>query len=527
MRRYAVENAPVEQQGNDLPETLSIPAPIKGWNLVDPLAVMDPSFAVQLDNWIPRPGFVEARRGYAPFATGFSDDVESIIPYNGGFTKELFAFSGVGIYDITGGGAIGAAVYAITEAKNWVSQQFTTLAGTYVTAANGTDPVVKYDGTTWTPSAITGVSPSALSHPHAYSQRLWFIERGTLSVWYLAPGAIEGAATRFPMGTIFRQGGRIVAIGSWSVDAGEGLQEYIVFITDQGQVAIYQGSDPTTASGFVLVGVYILPKPLGQKPLLDFGGDLLILTEGGVYPITKGLQSATVSVQSSITYTISPQFAYDASFSRQAYGWEMCLHTADNLILVNVPQANSGKSDQYVMNTITGAWARLRNMDALCWAVFNSQIYFGGANQNGIKAVYTALFGTADDGANIETSMITAYNYFTDRINNKHVKLLRPNFVVNAPINLSMAVSTDFAPLLQYQYASMQALLVLLSNGGIWDTAIWDQNVWEFSLFTPLEWRTTFSKPGFCAAIGLQTMAKNATIQVTSFDVVYETGSVL
>lgn len=527
MRRSALENAPVEQQGNEEPSTTTIPAPVKGWNLVDPLAVMAPEFAVQLDNWIPRPGYVEARGGYEQYATGFVDSVESLATYDDGSVSEFYAFSGTGIYNITGGGAIGAPVYAITEAKSWVTQQFTTLAGTYLTGANGVDPVFKYDGSAWTASAITGVTPADLSHVHVFAQRLWFVEKTSLSVWYLAPGAIEGAATEFPLGTIFRLGGKVIAMGSWSADAGEGLQEYAVFLTDQGQVALYQGSDPTTSTGFVLAGVYRIPKPLGANPILEFGGDLLILTEGGVYPISKGLQSATVADTSAITYTISPQFALDARSFRGQYGWGMLLFTEDNLLLVNIPFTNVGKSDQYVMNTITGAWARLRNINSLCWARFASEAYFGGTNQNGLNCVYKAFTGTSDDGANVSTSLITAYNYLGDRILNKHIKLIRANFVVNAPINLAMGISTDFTPLLSFQYASMQSLLNLLANGGIWDLGIWDSNVWEFAFFTPKEWRTVSSLPGFCAAIGLQTETQNAIIQVTSFDVAFEVGSVL
>ena len=41
----------------------SIPASIKGWDQISSLADMPPDHAVQLDNWIARPGYLEIRRG--------------------------------------------------------------------------------------------------------------------------------------------------------------------------------------------------------------------------------------------------------------------------------------------------------------------------------------------------------------------------------------------------------------------------------------------------------------------------------
>lgn len=44
-----------------------IPVPTDGWDAISPLASMDPKRAPILNNWIPRPGWVELRQGYFPW----------------------------------------------------------------------------------------------------------------------------------------------------------------------------------------------------------------------------------------------------------------------------------------------------------------------------------------------------------------------------------------------------------------------------------------------------------------------------
>jgi hypothetical protein len=61
-----------------------VPPPVGGWNSRDSLADLAPSDAVILDNWIPRAGYCELRRGYVAQVTGFAAPVETLIPYRGG-----------------------------------------------------------------------------------------------------------------------------------------------------------------------------------------------------------------------------------------------------------------------------------------------------------------------------------------------------------------------------------------------------------------------------------------------------------
>ena len=47
-----------------------IPAPVGGWNAIDPLANMDPKYAPILINWVPRTSWIELRAGYNAWVSG-------------------------------------------------------------------------------------------------------------------------------------------------------------------------------------------------------------------------------------------------------------------------------------------------------------------------------------------------------------------------------------------------------------------------------------------------------------------------
>jgi hypothetical protein len=512
------------QRGQRFAQTTTIPAPVKGWNTIDPLAAMDPQYAVQLDNWIPQPNYIEARSGSAAWATGLPGAPNSLIPYVAGGVAKLFAAAGAGIYDVTAQGAVGAAAVAISDSTNWVTQSFETLAGLYITCCNGADPTQYFDGTTWTASAITGVDPTTLCGVTAYQARLWYIQKNTMSAWYLTPGGITGAATQFNVGTEVQRGGSLVAIGTWSLDAGNGPAEYLVMLTDQGEAIVYQGTDPSQSSTFSKVGTYRIPKPIGFKCLLKYAGDMLVLTQQGVYPLSKALLAATVDRQSALTYTISSQFATDYASAKTSIGWEMALLTEANLLFANVPKGDpAGANAQYVMNTITGAWCRFIGLDAVSFCDFNGELFFGQRNpMSGSYQVWQGLTGAADGAADIDTTVLTAYNYLNQNVGQKQIKLVRPTFQVNDNIALFMAISMDFVPLAESDFMEID---FSVNVGGLWDVGLWDQARWGAALFNPLQWCSPIAPVGFCAAIGLQTSTSSSTIRIASFDIAYEDGT--
>lgn len=506
--------------------SFSRPAPIKGWATRTSIADMDPRFAILLDNWIPREYDCELRGGQANHVTGITGNVDSLMVYRSPSATKMFGANAGNIYDVSSAGAVGAAVVAGQSNGRWQWTNFATSGGYFGFAVNGADDAERFDGTSWTAVnagsgagiAITGVLTSALINVAAFKRRLWFVEKTTLDAWYLPLDSIAGAATKFPLGPLFTDGGSLLAIGTLTFDGGDGLDDYILFLTTEGQVAMYSGVDPAS---FTLIGVFRIPKPLGTRCLLKFGGDLLVITEQGVYPMAKAMQSSSIDRTIAITEQIATAFTEVAATHRSTFGWNMTLFSESNLLLVNVPGGDAPNAAQYVMNTVTGAWCRFRAQPAFCWAVFGNEIYYGGNTK-----VVKALTGTGDFAANIETSMVTAYTYIRKGDpSQKHIKMVRPHMQANGPVTMQMAISLDFTLINDWQFANQD--LTTVSGSSIWDTALWDSGVWAFDNVQFLDWKTVFAHPGFTVATGLRTQTKDVSIRVSAFDHVYERGGIL
>jgi hypothetical protein len=284
--------------------TVTVTAPTGGWNARDPLAEMKPTDAVIIDNWFCTPTELKVRKGYSDWATGLNGNVTSIIDYDSASgTEQLFACTDTGkIYDVTTAGAVGSPVITGLSSARWQHVQFANSGGGFLLAANGTDSMRIYNGTTWytvtavsTPYAITGVATTSLIDIHTHKRRNWFIQTQTMKCWYLATDAISGAATVFDFGPIFEYGGHITKIDTWSLDAGYGMDDYFVVITSAGQIAIYKGTDPATAAEWALVGVYLAGSPVGMRCTCKYGGDVMFLNKDGLIPLSKSLMSSRVN----------------------------------------------------------------------------------------------------------------------------------------------------------------------------------------------------------------------------------------
>src|SRR5258708_3699120 len=147
------------------PDVISkvVPVPTDGWDAISPLASMDPKRAPILNNWVPRPGWVELRSGFSQWAfCAAATPVETLIPYRTGAVEKLFAARSSVIYDVS---AINVATSVVTglSSARWQYVTFTPAnAPTVIQIVNGIDTLRQYNGTAWTTPSITGF-PGALT----------------------------------------------------------------------------------------------------------------------------------------------------------------------------------------------------------------------------------------------------------------------------------------------------------------------------------------------------------------------------
>ena len=514
---------PAQGSGGNTARPKSIPAPVGGWNTSDSIADMGVKDAVYLDNFFPRTSDVMLRKGFTEEAElAALKEIRTIMGYkapNG--TTKRFAAAQDGIYDITAGGVIGAAVTAATNAA-WEYTPVTTAGGSFLLMCNGVDLMKLYDGAAWTNlndvsvPAITGITTSDVSNIAKFKTRVILCKKDTLSFYYLPNNAIAGAATEFPLGALFSKGGYLMATSTWTLDGGEGPDDYFVAITSEGEVAVYRGTDPSSAATFALVGVYQLAKPMGKRCFVKLASDTAVITQDAIYPLSKSLGMAKVDRRPAISNKIQRVYNEFAQAYSDLFGWSVTLFPEASMLLVNVPILNYPAlgiiySYQFVMNTMTGAWCRFTGMHAECFTAFDGQLYYALHNK-----VYQAWDGLSDNGANIIGRGKTAFNPLGTG-GAKHITMLKPMISAGAAIELQLGIDMDFEDTtLQSSSASYVQSLSL------WDSAEWDSSKWNGNSLIISKWRTAACKMGRVAATRLRCAAKDVSMTWIATDLLVD-----
>lgn len=505
-------------------KTASIAAPIGGWNARDALGAMDKLDAVRLTNLWPANSDVRLRYGYSRFATGITGQVETLFTYSGGATNKLFAAAGTSIYDVTAGGAIsGASLSSLTNAR-WQHVNMTTAGGSYVLLVNNADKLRTFDGSAWhkdgdgAPYDITNVNSANCSNIVLFKNRVWLIQANTLKAWYLPINAIGGAATVLDMSSLVMSGGHLVAAGTWTLDAGYGVDDYLVFATSNGEVLVWRLTDPTTPSGIALIGVWELGSPIGRRCMMKYGGDLLIITQDGVVPLASALQSSRLNPRVALTDKI--QFAVSEAVSEYGsnFGWQLLYFAKENQLYLNVPVSEGSSQVQYVMNTITKAWCDFSGWAANCWEIYNDNPYFGG---NGF--VGKAWDGLSDNSTNINAFGIQAFNYLGSPAIQKQFTMIRPNLLSDGSPQIFGGVNVDFDTL---DHTTPLTFSGSSSSYGIWGTGIWDGAIWGSDVVTLRAWQGA-NAIGNCAAPVLKVASQGLKVRWAATDLLWNVGGAL
>jgi len=501
--------------------TASMPPPVGGLNAIDALAAMKETDAVVMENWFPQPSYVEVRNGYTPWCTGFPAYVESLFAYNGVSSSKLFAASNTAFYDATAGGAVGAAVVSGLTNARWEAINFSTPAGNFLYACNGVDKPRYYDGAAWvavdgasTP-AITGVTTTKLRNPAVWKNRLWFVEEGSFRAWYLPSQSIGGAAQSLDLGSVFRLGGKLQSIFTVSIDNASSIDDYICFLTTEGELAMYRGTDPASSGVFGLIGQYRTGRPIGRRCHFKFAADTVLLTADGFAPVSKLLMSNRDQMQQTLSYKILNLVNADVQSYSANFGWQGVLYPIGNKVIINVPKTANSVQYQYVMNTITGAWTKFTGWNAACFAEMSDVLYFGGSN-----FVAKCDTGGTDDGSTINTKLLQAFSYFGNT-QQKMFKMIRPVFQSDGNFTPSIAINTDFANTFPTAATSYTAAAT-----GAWDTTDWDVTYWAGEGDVLKYW---ISQPaiGFSAACNMALNVANIEVKLMATDFLFETGGVL
>ncbi|MEN9708093.1 MAG: hypothetical protein RIQ68_501 [Pseudomonadota bacterium] len=410
--------------------SIPIPAPFLGLNVRESYTQLQPTEARVLENWLPNGSAVTVRPGHILHQTvSGATTIAGLMKFKGATTTALLAGASDGkVYNVSGAPSALGTGYSFNR---WSYDNF----NGFIFGVNGTDTPWRYDGTTFSATGFTGPTLTTLQTVSQVRNRLWFTKTSSADVVYGGIAAVTGALTTFQLSQI-ANGGKCIAIGSWSRDAGDGSDDFTVFVMDTGEVIIYQG-DPATS--FSLVGKYSAPALVNVDATVKVGGERVLLTVAGPVPITAAIAGNAFDTDALAHWgKIASLWATDyARFGANA-GWNAYFF---NGIVYFTVQTALTNTRVYVLNTkANNAWTIYTNMPAGQWADLSGSLYFSSVSSN---KIFRHAGGT-DNGSQILTLARQGASYPGGANRAKQFTMFMPLIDANGPTQMQFALDIDF-----------------------------------------------------------------------------------
>ncbi len=514
---------PVSQQGGARVSASKLrSSPVGGWNASDPVTSMRADDAVELVNFFPRQRDVITRGGRVLTCdTGSDAHVRVITEYSHGTVNKLLAASGNAIYDVTTStpSSIGTG-FASAE---WVTAKLSNR----MFFANGVDDMKVYDGTTLADAGFTGLSLASISFVLAHQSRIYVVESGSQSFWYGGPNAISGALSEFDLSLVGSFGGSLHSLITMSRDGGSGPDDYLVALFDSGDAAVYSGTNPSDSTNFAKVGFFKIGRPLSRSGMIDYGDDVVVLTDRGYESLRAALpygdkpqNSKLISrkIQSAVDVAIA---AFLASESAVRDVWRMAFFPQEQMLVVNAPQGPG--TAQHVMNINTGAWCKFEGFKAYAWGRLGADLYMG---DNRGKIYRYTTDEASDDGVPISCRAQTAWDYMDTPGRIKHHKMqwvtIESSVVPRGFYAAKLGMASNFYTATNGGPVEFQRS----SNTSEWDIAEWGADEWSGDSLVNLGWVKN-GAIGYSSSVTFSIRTLDDRVAWSAVNYIYEVGGLV
>jgi hypothetical protein len=508
---------PMRAKGRPAAKVSHFSAPLKGLSRQAELDTANPLLASILTNWVVEDDRITVRPGFIKLGQiDVGTPISTMIPYYGS-PQKIVAAAGAWIYDLAGTGIKGGFTsddFAWTSFSNLSSVDYTIMV-------NGFDGVWSWDGTTFAaetvtaPAGETWVVPAKFDKVRGHMNRLWFADSQNLAVYYLPVQTKAGAVFVVPLNAIFKRGGNIRGIYTWSIDGGVGLDDAIAIFTSNGEVAIYSGVDP--ASDFKLVGVFRFDAPMSKDSIINFGGDLYVMISTGLVPMTTLIRAETEQLGKA-DLNVMKDFEDVSKVTRDLYGWQAMLNPHSNHAICNMPLGN-GEYQQMVRKMPGQIWAKWRDVPARCWGWLNNVLYFGSQDGQICRMGPEYL---NDHGKAIEADVRFAWSNFNS-VSKKNFKMVRLYSITDGQPRPFMDLEVDYNNIPPTNQPEVTAGP---SGGAAWDIATWDVDFWAQNTQPRQNWQGVTGL-GRVGAVRVRINVSGATFSLTGADVLYELGGLM
>lgn len=500
-----------------------VPAPVGGWNRRDALSAMPPEDAIRLDNADLEPAHVASRPGYVRHATTVgAGNVETLFELWSGSHRAFLASGSTAIYNVSSAGTSGTLLKGgFTGGGRWSTVN-----------ALGTSIWVDSSGTDWPQETSDGSSVSSMAggagfhssaanestllqsmtHVGIWKDHVLFTLKNSQTLFYGGIGAIAGSVQSFPLGLLGKFGGHLIGGYSWSIDSGDGPDDLLVLPFTSGDVAIYQGIDfdiavPNTGS-MALIGTYRIGEPLDARAIVQFGGDIIIVSKQGYLPLSEVIREGQVAEEFKALSNKIRGEVHDVTLAQGAStGWEVVLHPRGHRLIFNVPSGlTQDPYHQHVWhpegNGGQGGWTRYRGIPARTIGKYSGELYYGGTD----GTVWKQGSGQ-DNGNDIQMIIQQAWDYHGDFARMKNMHVLEPLMSSQSNIiRVGIGLAEDFdtaVPVLSDVTAEGE-------GGAFWDVGAWDDAKWAGG-DTPIKFRVLSGALGNALSLYLRTTSSVQT----------------
>ncbi len=418
----------------------TIPAPTEGIVTDVALDVMSPGQALMLENCRFERGVLKRRPAIQSQITncGLFGTLFTYNKANG--TEELLGNAGATtIYRLTTvataipgtGTALATEVLSTCHAR-------TLAGGTLLFICDGISRVGVYDGTNFNNAGFTigGAADAGLQVVTNYKNRLFFSKKNTCELYYTPTATITGALSTYEVGFYFQRGGRILWIGTWSGNAGSGLTDYLLVVSDQGEALIFEGTDPAVAVNWAMVGRFFLPKATSHSNFVQKDADILVLTQDGIYAMSSVISLGQGQALVGLTDPIRNFYKELYNSSGMAYQTLTYVSQLQSLfypiyctVSTIAPSPNTTLAGFLVLNLTNNSWSLYTWDLSLVDSTFYYPVNYDGTlyfvNQILTPTRYDLMYfenpttSDADYFDDIKMVVQTPFNYLDDR---QHIK---------------------------------------------------------------------------------------------------------
>ena len=454
-------------------KTLKVKAPTGGWNSRDPVSSMEPGDAVSMVNLQVDTDGVSIRPGFTSFVQlmAVTSWVNTLINWKTQYGERLISAApntaaDHRLFDISTGSA--SLIKSGFVGSKWRARAM----GGRLGMVNGGDQPQELNytpgtGVTITDLAITGGNPNpeAFRIIHVFKSRSYFATGDEPGFWYSAVNALGGTLTHFPIDRVAETSGNVIDISSWTRDGGSGPDDFFVLFLDTGEVIVYQGSNPGSASDWALVGRYKLGKVLTTT---QFGGKIHVVTDQDYNILPDDLLTEGINVPSKMSGAARDAVRRDATDN-----WQILFDPVWGWRIINVPAGNT--REQHILSLRSGAPSKF-TISANCWARYKGELYFGGTS----ATVYKMREGD-DNGTGIEWSCQQAFTDFGTNLP-KGVRNYRPMWHTFGDLTVGSGLAYE------YEGQEFAQEMSTSTTGSPWNTSPWNTSSWTSGHPTSREW---------------------------------------